>query len=261
MRPPPPTRGGAGPTLGTKASHAPPARPGAVRARGSPRQTRAAPTLRGDGSPGGGFRAGLGAQQRDAQQQQQQQRRRRRRPRGPARRRGGHGRAEGARAPCSSRGSAAPAPPASEHPPRNPASRAPTPPRPPRTSEPTSRARPPGRANPPTRSPGSRGSPPRPLHPHHAPPGPATPSLSLPTTPAQRTPTPPLPRLGTPRQQRRRLGKTCGVRRAPRMRPDPARVPIRRRRHGNPGTARTASLKGPRWLLGSVCPAPGGICA
>lgn len=167
MRPPPPTRGGAGPTLGTKASHAPPARPGAVGPGGSPPHTRAAPTLRGDGAPGGGFRAGLGAQQRDAQQHQQQQRRRR--PREPARRRGGHGRAEGARAPCSGRGSAAPATPASEHPPRNPASRVPTPPRPPRTSEPTSRARPPGRANPPTRPTGSRSSPPRPLHLRHAP--------------------------------------------------------------------------------------------
>lgn len=55
--------------------------------------------LRGDGSPGGGLCAGLGAQQRDAQQQQNWQQPRRP-PRGPARRRGRHGRAEGAGPPA-----------------------------------------------------------------------------------------------------------------------------------------------------------------
>lgn len=110
---------------------------------------------------------------------------------------------------------------------------------------------------------------PRALEPPNPPPGPQTPNPPLDpripkTVPGPRTPTrpraprtPPRPHRGSgaPRQPRARFGKTCCVPHALRMRPGRTSPgsPIRSSRHGNPGTARASSLKGPRGLQDSVC--------
>lgn len=257
MRPPPPTRGGAGPTLGTKASHAPPARPGAVRARREP-----SAHARGTYSARG-------------------RRSRRRVPRGPGRpaaRRSAapaaaaaaaatEGACTAARGPWPSGGS----PGALQRPrvssARNSGQRTPTPepglaspyPTPTSADQRTHlQGPPPGTSEPPPPGPPSLAAPhPGPSTPA-TPPGPSDP-FSLPPhpTPAQRTPTPPLPQLGTPRQQRRRLGKTCGVRRAPRMRSDPARIPYQTSSSWKPRDCANSWLKGTEVAPGLRVPSPG----